>query len=87
MYQYLLNSISDVGKSKVLIWEPEYVVRPQMSGNLFLEIIIRESDLDTNATTGSIRDKLSSLDLYLPKVECDITKFNQYVKLMVQALG
>ena len=57
-----------------------------MSGNLLLKIIVRESHLDTNATTGSIREKLSILDTYLPQVDCDVTKFNQYVKLMVENL-
>ena len=87
LYMCLMNSMSDIGKSKVLIWESEYTVGNYVSGPLLLKVMIRESHLDSNAMTGSIRDKLSSLDLYLPKVGSNITKFNQYVKLMVQALG
>ena len=82
-----MNSMSNIGKSKVLIWETEYTIGDHVSGPLLLKGMIRESHLDTNATTGSIRDKLSSLDMYLPQVGCNITKFNQYVKLMVHALG
>ena len=87
LYLCLMNSMSEVGKSKVLIWEREYTVGGYVSGPLLLKVMIRESHLDTNATTGSIREKLSSLDLYLPTVGCNVTKFNQYVKLMIQALG
>jgi len=43
LYQFLMNSISDLGKSNVLIWEVDYQVRNRMSGNLLLKIIIRET--------------------------------------------
>ena len=82
-----MNSMSEAGKSKVIIWEKEYTVLRYVSGPLLLKVMIRESHLDTNATTGSIHEKLPSLNLYLPKVGCNVTKFNQYVKLMIQALG
>lgn len=52
----------------------------------FLKIIIRESHLDTNATTNQICTKLSNLDSYILMVDSDIGKFNQYIKLMVQLL-
>ena len=67
LYQCMMNSVSDVDKSKVLIWEPKYVVKTKISGNLLLKIIVRESHLDKNVPTGSIREKLSSLDTYLPR--------------------
>ena len=51
-----------------------------------LKIIIRESHLDTNATTNQIRTKLSSLDTYITTIDSDIGRFNQYVKLLVQSL-
>jgi len=51
-----------------------------------LKIIIRESHLDTNATTNQIRTKLSSLDTYILTIDSDIGKFNQYVKLLIQSL-
>ena len=87
LYSCLMKSISEEGKAKVLIWEAEYTVGTKVSGCLLLKVIIRESHLDSNATTSSIRGKLSSLDEYLPQIGNNITKLNQYVKLMVQALG
>ena len=57
------------------------------SGVALLKVIIRESHLDTNATTNQIRTKLSSLDTYILTIDCDIGKLNQYVKLLVQSLA
>ena len=51
-----------------------------------LKVIIRESHLDTNATTNSIRTKLSSLDMYITTVNSDIGRFSKYVKLLIQSL-
>ena len=51
-----------------------------------LKIIIRESHLDTNATTTTIRNKLSSLDVHIPTIGYDITKFNGYVKMLIDSL-
>ena len=67
LYLCLMNSMSEVGKSKVLIWEKEYTVLGYVSGPLLLKAMIRESHLDTNATTGSICKKLSSLDFTCPR--------------------
>jgi hypothetical protein len=49
-------------------------------------VIIRESHLDTNATTQSIRTKLSNLDIYINTINSDITKFNGYVKGLILSL-
>ena len=76
MYQCLLNSLSKEAKIKVQVWESEYIIMNDEgtyvpSGNLLLKMIIRESNLDTNATTQSIRTKLSNLDLYIQTINCD----------------
>ena len=57
------------------------------SGNLLLKIVIRESHLDTNATTSVLRLKLSALDTYIPKVNSVIVKFNTYVRLLLDSLA
>ena len=49
-------------------------------------MIIRESHLDTNATSTNIRTNLTKLDKYLPTIGHDITKFNTYVKILVEGL-
>ena len=52
-----------------------------------LKVIIRESHLGTNTTTQSIRTKLSNLDRYIVTIGNDITKFNGYIKRLVQSLA
>ena len=86
LYRCLMNSISKEGKKKILVWEDQYQIDTYGSGNLLLKIIVRESHLDTNATSASIRKKLTNLDRYLPTIGHDITKFNTYVKLLVDGL-
>ena len=82
LYKCLMNSISKEGKKKILVWEDQYQIGRYGSGNLLLKVIVRESHLDTNATSASIRKKLTNLDRYLPTIGQDITKFNTYVKLL-----
>jgi len=86
LYRCLMASISKEGKKKILIWESQYTINGLGSGNLLLKIIVRESHLDTNATSASIRTKLTDLDRYLPTIGNDITKFNTYVKLLIDGL-
>ena len=91
LYKCLLNSLSREARMKIEGWENEYIIANDQgtktpSGNLLLKVIIRESHLDTNATTQSIRMKLSSLDDYILKIGSDITKFNGYVKILVRSL-
>jgi hypothetical protein len=91
LYQCLMASLSSEANKKVLIWSDQYQVEVDggrfNSGVALLKIIIRESHLDTNATTNQIRTKLSSLDTYITTVNSDIGKLNQYVKLLVQSLA
>ncbi len=86
LYRCLMNSISKEGKKKILVWEDQYQVDTYGSGNLLLKITIRESHLDTNATSASIRKKLTNLNRYLQTIGHDITKFNNYVKLLEDGL-
>ena len=78
-----MNSISKEGKRNILIWKKQYQIGTYGSGNLLLKIIVRESHLDTNATSASIRKKFTNLDRYLPTIGHDITKLNTYVKLLI----
>jgi predicted Mrr-cat superfamily restriction endonuclease len=83
-----MASLTDEAKKKVSIWSNQYRIGDdnQVSGVTLLKIIIRESHLDTNATTNQIRTKLSGLDTYITAINSDIGRFNQYVKLLVQSL-
>ena len=87
LYECIMNSLSPEAKAKVSIWRDNYWVDGLPSGNLLLKIVIRECHLDTNATITSIRQRLASLDTYLPTVDYDIGKLNMYVKAMLDQLA
>ena len=91
LYKCLISSLSKEARMKIETWEEDYLIRNNEgtivpSGNLLLKVIIRESHIDTNATTQSIRMKLSNLDEYIMKIGSDITKFNGYVKMLLSSL-
>jgi hypothetical protein len=86
LYKCIMSSISKEGKDKIRIWSADYKVGNYVSGVLLLKVLIRESHLDTNATTTSIRMQLSELHVFLPTIGHDITKFNQHVQLLIKAL-
>ena len=92
IFKCLMNSLSKEARIKIESWEDEYLITNDQgtmvpSGNLLLKVIIRESHLDTNATTQSIRMKMSNLDEYMSKINSNITKFNGYVKLLEGSLA
>ena len=86
LYECIMNSVSREGKSKITMWKKDYWLNGYSSGNLLLKVLIRECHMDTNATIGSIRQKLSNLDTYLPTVGYNISKFNMYVSSQVEQL-
>ena len=88
LYKCLMASLSNSAKKRISLWSDQYRIGDNnlCSGVALLKIIVRESHLDTNATTNQIRTKLSNLDSYIVTVDSDIGKFNQYVKLLVQSL-
>ena len=81
-----MNSLTQAGKDKVRLWSDQFILNGRESGILLLKIIIRESHLDTNATTNSIRTQLSNLDEYITTIGCDIIKFNEHVKRLLEQL-
>ena len=83
----LMNSLTQAGKDKVRLWSDQFILNGRESGILLLKIIIRESHLDTNATTNSIRTQLSNLDVYITTIGCDIIKFNEHVKRLLEQLN
>ena len=88
LYKCLMASLSNSAKKRISLWSEQYRIGDNnlCSGVALLKIIVRESHLDTNATTNQIRTKLSNLDSYILTVDSDIGKFNQYVKLLIQSL-
>ena len=91
LFKCLMDSLSKEAQMKIVAWEDEYIIETNAgtkspSGNMLLKVIIRESHLDTNATTQSIWMKLSNLDDHMMKISSNITQFNGYVKLLVRSL-
>ena len=74
------------GEEEISLWADQYRIGV-CSGMALLKIIIRESHLDTNATTNQIRTKLSNLDQYIMTIDGDIHIFNNYTKSLDKALS
>ena len=72
---------------KVRLWSDQFILNGRESGILLLKVIIWESHLDNNATTNSIRTQLSNLDEYITTIGCDIIKFNEHVKRLLEQLN
>jgi len=83
-----MNSLSSSGKAKLNIHDKQYLIGepPIESGLCLLKILIRESHLDSNATSSMIRTKLSNLDEYLTETNNDILKFNNHVRMLIDSL-
>jgi hypothetical protein len=90
LFECLMNSLSAAGKAKINVHSEEYMLRSGEgvvpSGLCLFKVIVRESYLDSNATTGMIREQLSNLDVFMPTVDNDITRFNNHVKMLLNAL-
>ena len=82
----LMYSLTQAGKDKVRLWSDHFILNRRESSILLLKIIIRESHLDINATTNSIRTQLSNVDEYITTIGCDIIKFNEHVKRLLEQL-
>jgi len=87
MYQCLLASLDKDARTKIGVWKPDYCVDGIPSGALFLKVLIRESHVDSNATTRNIRHKLQTIEEYMETVNNDITKLNVQIKRWVMDLA
>ena len=72
LFQCLVASLSTSGYAKVSLFESEYTVGDVPDRILFLRVIIRESHLDTNATSTRIREALTKLDEAMGQHSSDI---------------
>ena len=90
LFECLMNTLSAAGKAKINVHSEEYMLESGdtvvPSGLCLFKVIVRESYLDSNATTGMIREQLSNLDVFMPTVDNDITRFNNHVKMLLNAL-
>ena len=87
LYECLMNSLCKEAKDTITTSKEQYFIGDKPSGSSLLKLIIQESHVDTNATAENIRQKLSSLDVYMPSIDHNIRTFNSYVKNLVKALA
>ena len=86
LYMCLMKTLTKEAQAKIMLHASEYTINGNVSGTCLLKIIIRESHIDTNATTSFIRDRLSKLDEYIKTIGSDIDKFNTYVNNQLDSL-
>ena len=86
LYHCLMASLSSSGRAKISIWSTQYTVNGYPAGVPLLKVILREADVDTQATAAYIRQQLASLDDYMRQVDSDIKKFNVHVKSLLRDL-
>ena len=86
LYHCLMASLSSSGRAKISIWSTQYIVNGYPAGVLLLKVILREADVDTQATAAYICQRLASLDNYMHQVDSDIKKFNVHVKSLLRDL-
>lgn len=80
LFTCITNSLTQQARKKLILYKKEYYINDRTpSGALLLKVLIRESHIDTNATVKIVRENLSSLDIYMVKIDSDIEKFNRYV--------
>lgn len=86
LYNCIMATLDKTAHAKIMLKEDEYTINGVRSGPCLLKVVIRESYLDSNATTKYIRECLSSLDTYMLEVDSDIEKFNDHVDDLVDSL-
>jgi len=82
----LATSIALEVKAKAMIYHQDYHIGQNPISVAFLKILVREAHINTRATVMHIRAKLSALDFYILTIRCDITKFNAYIKDLIDSL-
>ena len=82
----IMASLSDVGKAKIVPWQADYKINGTTAALALIKVIIRESHIDSNATTRRIRDNLSSLDEHLKHQGYDVSKLNTFVQGQLASL-
>jgi len=86
LYTCLATSISPKTKAKAMIFHSDYHEGQTPIGAAYLKILIREVHINTRSMVMHIRAKLSALDLYILTIGCNITKFNAYIKDLIDSL-
>jgi len=91
MYHAIMNSLTSEGRERILNEQDKYNITDANGvtyqvGPLLFKIVMSKAIVDTKATIYHYRSNLMHLDTYMPTVESNITKFNEYVKANRQGL-
>ena len=87
MADCLTRSLTIQARQTVTLYKKEYTVNGVKSGPALLRVIVRESHIDTKATTRLLRKQLQDLDNYIVSIDSDVIKFNEHVKGLLQELA
>lgn len=91
LFNCLFSSLNKEGRNKITPERASYIVMLNQheweSGCLLLKVIIGKAILDTKGTVRTIRGQIANLDLYIAKVNYDITKFHTHVKTLIKNLA
>ena len=85
-----MNSITEECGNRIINRPSEYSVT--MGNQSFVSAILlhksrmQKAIVDTRSTSSNFRTNLSSLDNYMPLVNSNISKFNEYVSTCIQGL-
>ena len=85
----IMESLTKPAHERINLHRAKYAIGTNHTpcGALLLKVVISETHQDTNATTKHIRERLRDLHTYIVKIDSDIIKFNQYVKLQMENLA
>ena len=83
----LMNSLTPTGRRSIRLQSSLYVVNGEPSANKLLRTIIQTSHVDTQATSATIRERLSNLDAAMAKYQNDVIRFNEYVVEQIDTLA
>jgi len=82
----IFHSLTVEARNTVTLYEDDYTINSRVDGPCLLKVVIRESHIDTNATTRILREELARLDSYMVSIDSDILKFNRHVKSLLERL-
>ena len=86
LFKALWKSLTQAAKDKIVVWQEEYTINGRKSAAAILKVIVRESDVDTQATASFIRAQLADLAPAMESVGSNVEKFNQHVRNLLRGL-
>jgi hypothetical protein len=90
LFKCLFSSLSKEGRNRVQLERDAYTIvhneKEYKSGNLLLKVMLQKMHLESQAAARGIRNELSKLSEYVPKVGFNISRFNEHVRSMMLQL-